>query len=64
MGIMENTNPTLLENNAELLSKRWAKSIFFRMGYEKCRGTTTAKINADDFEILQETSLEQVKTSL
>ena len=27
MGIIKKTNPALLENNAELLSKSWAKSI-------------------------------------
>ena len=45
MGIIKKTNPGLLENNPELLSKSWAKSVLIRMGYVKRRGTTTAKIN-------------------
>ena len=49
MGILKKTIPALLENNFELLSKSWMKSILFRMGYVKHRGTTTAKINPCNF---------------
>ena len=58
MGIIQKTNPVLLENNAELLSKSRAKSIVFRMGYVKRRGTTTAKINPDNLDNLWDTFLE------
>ena len=64
MGIANKTNPSgppLLENNAEILNKSWVKSILFRMGYVKHRGTTTAKINPDNFQSLQETILEQIQ---
>ena len=64
MGIIKKTNPALLENNAELLSKSWAKSILFRMGYVKHRGTTTAKINPDNFENLREAFLEQIRSTV
>ena len=60
MGIIKKTNPALLENNPELLSKSLAKSVLIGMGYVKRRGTTTAKINPDNFENLQE--LEQIRT--
>ena len=58
------TNPAFLENNAELLSKSWAKSILFRMGYVKHRGNTTAKIIPDNFETLQESFLEQIRSTV
>ena len=64
MGIIKKTNPALLENMSELLSKNWAKSILFRMGYVKRRGPTTAKINPDNFEDLRETFLEQVQSTV
>ena len=64
MGIIKETNPVLLENNTELLRKSWAKSILFRMGYVKRRGTTTAKINPDNFENLWETFLEQIRSTV
>ena len=64
MGIIKETNPALLENNTELLSKSWAKSILFRMGYVKRRETTTAKINSDNFENLWETFLEQIQSTV
>ena len=51
MGIIKKTNPALLGNNAELLSKSWAKSILFRMSYVKHRGTTAAKVDPDNFKI-------------
>ena len=58
MGIIKKTNPALLENNAELLSKSRAKSIVFRMDSVKRRGTTTAKVNPDSLDNLWETFLE------
>ena len=64
MGIIKKTNPALLENNPELLSKSWAKSVLIRMGYVKRRGTTTAKINPDNFENLRETFLEQIRSTV
>ena len=64
MGIIKETNPVLLENNTELLRKSWAKSILFRMGYVKRRGTTTVKINPDNFENLWDTFLEQIRSTV
>ena len=64
MGIIKETNPALLENNTELLSKSWAKSILYRMGYVKRRETTTPKINPDNFENLWETFLEQIRSTV
>ena len=64
MGIIKKTNPALLENNAELLSKSRAKSILFRMGFVKHRGTTTAKINPDSLDNLWETFLEQIRSTV
>ena len=64
MGIIKKTNPALLETNAELLSKNWAKSIRFRMGYVKHRGTTTAKIHPGNFDDLRETFLEQIRSTV
>ena len=64
MGIIRKTNPALLENNPELLSKSWAKSVLIRMGYVKRRGTITAKINPDNFENLRETFLEQIRSTV
>ena len=58
------TNPAFLENNAELLSKSWAKNILFRMDYIKHRGKTTAKINPDNFENLRESFLEQIQSTV
>ena len=60
MGIVKKTNPKLLEDNEDLLSKSWAKSVLIRMGYVKRRGTTTAKINSDNYENLREGFLEQI----
>ena len=37
MGIIKKTNPALLENNPELLSKSLAKSVLIRKGYVKRR---------------------------
>ena len=64
MGIIKKTNPVLLENNFELLSKSWVKSILFGMGYVKRKGTTTSKINPCNLENLREAFLEQIWSTL
>jgi len=65
MGIVKIANPGLLKNNShphdkEFLSKRVGQSLLIRMSFVKCRGTTTAKINPENFDTLREAFLDKI----
>lgn len=59
--IIEKINWMLLEENGDpiALTKRWAKSLLYRMGFVKHSGSTKVRITQKNFEIV-----EQIQTTV
>ena len=55
----------LIENGGPLeLTKNWAKSLLFRMGFVKRRGNTKAKVSVEHFETLKTQFLLDIKATV
>ena len=65
-GILKKFDSSLAKSNenGEMLTKSWAKSVLIRMGFVKRNGTTTAKVSPKNFENLKETFLEQIRSTV
>ena len=65
-GILKKCDSSLAKSNenGEMLTKSWAKSVLIRMGFVKRKGTTTAKVSPENFENLKETFLEQIRSTV
>lgn len=62
-GIVINEDASLLDVNGGhiSLSKHWAKNFLHRIGFVKRKGTTKAKVTVENFEVLKEQFLLDIK---
>ena len=65
-GIIMKTNWMLLEENGGpiALTKSRAKSLLYRMGFVKRRGSTKVRLTPENFESVRATYLERIRTTV